>query len=120
MDNEQKEYSVTLSGKQAGFALAAIVAFLSSVPLAIKFNPDTRADPYTGKQGRAVENRLDILELTIEHIIEVDEECKRRLDAHLEMSEQKVNEITRDFATIKEQQRAQDQLIAQCLRRLYN
>ena len=71
---DEKERIYTLTPKQFGALMAAIIAIVGGVPLSNLLNP-VRDDHVTGEQGRELERRVDALEHDFNRFTE---ECNGR------------------------------------------
>ena len=99
-------------------AIIAVVLFGGNLTGIINtVSPDIRNDPFTGREGQELDDRLTILELTAEQIMDDDRECKKR-QAALEKDLKWLRELVTTYqSATKEVDRHQSKLIADCMRR---
>ena len=74
---DEKEIHLSLTPKQIGAIIVVVGALANGGTLANFFNPSVRADPFTGKQGEALTERVDLLEI---ELMEFEKFCEDRYD----------------------------------------
>ena len=71
--------SIELTPKQIGVILAVILAIAGGLPTGInKLVPEARYDSFTGAEGDELNNRLTVIELNQQQIMEDDKDCEER------------------------------------------
>ena len=114
----EQEIHISLTAKQAVAIIVALVALLGTYPVANLLTPNARVNPFTGTQGREMDDRLTIVELQIAQTIENDGECKIRQDAMKNDLTWLRELVTTYQSSAKERDAGQDWKLDQCMRKL--
>lgn len=135
---EEPGITFTISGIKERVVVYGFALLVGGASVLNLTTPWGRSDPNTGSEGRARDaqlakhdktlaghdERLELLELSVQLIQSTDDNCRKRqdvferkLDRHLQYSESKVESIEKRFAEVIADNRVQDRQIADCIRR---
>lgn len=115
----EQEIHISLTPKQIGVVVAILLAGFSAYPVVDMVNPaaTSRIDPFTGTDGQALDDRLTVVELMVEHIKDDDSECEERQEALRDDLTTLTNKVVTYQATTIQRDDQQDRLIEQCMHR---
>ena len=116
---EEEKDRIYFTPKQLGIILAIAMAVAGSVPTGLnKLVPEARHKPFTADDGNELDDRLIIIELQIDRIIENDEECKSRQDVMKSDLTWLRELVTTYQSSAKQRDETQDWKLEQCMRKL--
>jgi hypothetical protein len=89
---EEAEVTISLSGLKERVLIYGFALLVGGATVVDLVSPHGRNDPFTGTEGDVLADRITTVEFLVDDLVHRAGVCTDRVNAHLKVSESKINE----------------------------